>query len=101
MKNYRNKSGIVERTTRDSITIDGIIYTAGDDEGRRRITLASPQIGDTVEFNHHCLTNDIIYLRNLTRSKAYNRYSSYVEDPRDPDEVHDMEMVYGNDFEVM
>ena len=101
MNKFNNIYGHITDIGKDFIEIDSVKYTISSNHALTRISKANPRVGDSVEFNLNSVTREIIFLKNL--DKKFHRVSKnkYVEDPRDPDEVHDMEAVYGHDFEGM
>jgi hypothetical protein len=103
MAEYNNREGKVTALNQDSIIIDNVEYPATDWRTKCIISASQCRVGDPVIFNFNHRTRDIIYLR-----MKYPYYKGtvghahrYNEDPRDPDEVHDMEIMYGHDFEGM
>lgn len=104
MTGFQNYSGRVTGRGLDFIEIDSVRYPITTSESISRIVSANPSVGDRVEFNFNTLTKEIIFMKNHDRKPSqtsYPRMNRYVEDPRDPDEVHDMAAVYGHSFEGM
>lgn len=105
-KEYANHEGIVTDINQDDITIGGEKYLTTTFKSKCIINASQCGVGDPVIFNFNTATREIIYLHMKhpyyrgTEARAHN-HSRYVEDPRDPDEVHDMAAVYGCEFEGM
>jgi hypothetical protein len=108
MPDYNNQEGIITKIESDSIFINDRQYFAKEPKAKTIISASQAGIGDDVIFNFHFATHEIIFLRmkhpyyrgTEKRSRSTGPYG-YTEDPRDPDEVHDMEAVYGHGFEGM
>jgi hypothetical protein len=103
MNDFDNKYGYVTAKGDNYIEIDSVKYPTTSPCSYTRVALAAPSIGDRLEFNFNKFTKEIIFMKNKDRKSAHYTTGSwgYVEDPRDPDECHDMEAVYGNSFEGM
>lgn len=103
MSEYHNHEGTITKLTHDTILIDDQEYSIKDFKSKTILSASQAAVGDRVIFNYHCVTREIIFLR--MKHPYYRGIGvcprQYVEDPRDPDEVHDMEMVYGHSFEGM
>lgn len=107
---YTNHTGKVTGISEDSIEISSRTFRKTTPEAKKRVARADVSIGSEVEFNYNTATNEIIFIRDITPYtpqpwfvplKRKHSSRGYSEDPRDPDEVHDMEAVYGHDFEGM
>jgi len=107
MPDYNNQEGKVTKIESDSIFINDRQYFAKDIKAKTIISASQASVGDDVIFNFHFATHEIIFFRMKnpyyrgTEARAHSRRRGYSEDPRDPDECHDMEAVYGHGFEGM
>lgn len=103
MNRYSNRTGRVTDKGLDFIEIDSVRYPITTPAARERIYKSQVTIDDRVEFNTNSYTWEIIFMKNLEPHHTYhwNPQGGYSEDPNDPDEVHDMEAVYGHSFEGM
>jgi hypothetical protein len=98
---YNNQYGKVTGIGKNFIEIDSIKYPVTNKYSCERIALARPFVGNRVEFNFNVLTKEIIFIQNKDRKSSHYTTGpwGYVEDPRDPDEAHDMNAIYGHSFE--